>query len=187
MNYLSITLIALGLAMDAFAVSIASGVTIKRLRIRHAMRIALFFGGFQAIMPLLGWLCGGWAAEYVQAVDHWIAFGLLSLIGGNMIRESFQFNPADTQKDPLKLSILLALAVATSIDAFAVGLTFSFLDGVILMPVLIIGAITFILSFAGTYIGDRLGHLFEQKIEIAGGLILIGMGIKILIEHLSGS
>lgn len=187
MNFLSISLIALGLAMDAFAVSIASGVTIKQMHIRHAMRIALFFGGFQALMPLLGWLCGGWAVEYVKAVDHWIAFGLLSLIGGNMIRGSFQLQEKECHKDPLNLYVLFGLAVATSIDAFAVGLTFSFLDGIILMPVAVIGVITFVLSFIGTYIGDHFGHLFENKIEIAGGLILIGMGIKILIEHLSAA
>jgi putative Mn2+ efflux pump MntP len=135
-------------------------------------------------MPLLGWLCGGWAAEYVKAVDHWIAFGLLAAIGGKMIYESFQLQEDKCCKDPLCLCVLLGLAIATSIDAFAVGLTFSFLDGAIFLPVLLIGVITFVLSFIGTYIGDHFGHLFENKIEVAGGLILIGMGIKILVEHL---
>jgi putative Mn2+ efflux pump MntP len=184
MNLLSIFIIAIGLAMDAFAVSIVSGVTIQRMHIRHALRIALFFGGFQALMPLLGWLCGNWATKYVQEFDHWVAFALLSVIGGKMIHESFQMKDEDSQKDPLNLYILFALAVATSIDAFAVGLTFSFLKGSILTPVLIIGLVTFGLSFLGTYIGNRFGHIFENKIEIAGGLILIGMGLKILIEHL---
>jgi putative Mn2+ efflux pump MntP len=184
MNLISIFIIALGLAMDAFAVSIVSGVTIQRMHIRHALKIAVFFGGFQALMPLLGWLCGSWATEYVQVFDHWVAFGLLLAIGAKMIHESFQMKENDSQKDPLNIYILFGLAVATSIDAFAVGLTFSFLTGTILAPILIIGVITFALSFAGTYLGDRFGHLFENKIEIAGGLILIGMGVKILIEHL---
>lgn len=175
--------IALGLAMDAFAVSVTSGVTIKHLRVRHAMLIAFFFGAFQAIMPFLGWLGGRWARNYIGAYDHWIAFLLLVAIGGKMIWETRIQKTEENAPDPLRISILFLLAIATSIDALAVGVTFSFLDVSIIGPVAIIGAVTFVLSFAGTYIGDIFGHLFEDKLEIAGGVILIGIGTKILLEH----
>ena len=175
--------IAMGLAMDAFAVSITSGLTIKSLQIRHALRIALFFGVFQAVMPLVGWLAGLSVRAFIAEVDHWIAFGLLCFIGGKMIYEGFRMKPVEDKQDPLKMSVLLLLSVATSIDALAVGITFAFLHVSILLPVLVIGVITFLFSFTGVYMGDRLGHFFENKIEIVGGLVLIGIGVKIVIEH----
>ena len=184
MNLVTIIIIAVGLAMDAFAVSIASGVTLKEVRLSYALRIALFFGGFQAVMPLIGWLVGSSFSSYIAAFDHWVAFGLLAFIGGKMIYESTILKEAEKKTDPRKLIVLFVLAIATSIDALAVGLSFSFLDVTIVEPVIIIGLITFLLSFAGVYIGTKAGSMFENKIEIIGGVILIGVGIKILIEHL---
>lgn len=184
MNLLSLFLIALGLAMDAFAVSISSGLTIHRLKVGHAFTIAAFFGAFQAVMPVVGWLAGLSVQVYITAIDHWLAFGLLSVIGGKMIYESTFMDGDRDEKDPLNIYVLLMLSIATSIDALAVGLSLSFLDISIALPALIIGAVTFVLSFAGVFIGDRFGHFFERKIEILGGIILIGIGIKILVEHL---
>lgn len=170
--------------MDAFAVSITSGLTIKHLRIKHAFRIAFFFGLFQAIMPLIGWLSGLTIKDFVMSVDHWIAFFLLSFIGCKMIYESTKIGSEKIKTNPLNIHILLLLSIATSIDALAVGISFAFLQISIVTPVITIGMVTFILSFIGVFIGDFKGHLFEGKIEILGGIILIGIGIKILIEHL---
>lgn len=183
MDWISIVIIAVGLAMDAFAVSITSGFTLQRCRVRHALFIALAFGGFQAIMPVIGWAGGMALRGFLQALDHWIAFGLLLFIGGKMIWESRQL-PEHSTCNPLNPRTLLLLAVATSIDALAVGVTFAFLNITLIGAVLVIGAVTFVLSFAGVYIGTRFGHLFEKKMELAGGLVLIGIGVKILMEHL---
>lgn len=185
MNPITIILIALGLAMDAFAVSIASGVTIKELRLQHALRIAVFFGFFQAAMPVAGWLVGDGLRDLIGGIDHWIAFGLLSAVGAKMIYESTQINTKSKKIDPLNLSVLLILSIATSIDALAVGISFAFLGIAIITPVIVIGIITFLLSLLGVYIGDRVGHLFERKIALLGGLMLIAIGTKILIEHLT--
>ncbi len=176
--------LAVALAMDAFAVSIASGVTIQRLHVVHALKIALFFGLFQALMPVVGWLAGLSLRVYIEQVDHWIAFVLLGFIGGKMIYESVKLKKDEKASDSLSIYVLLVLSIATSIDALVVGLTFSLLNIVIITPILIIGAVTFLLSFAGVYIGDHVGHFFESRIELAGGLILIGIGTKILVEHL---
>ena len=184
MDILSIILIAVGLAMDAFAVSITSGITIKRLHMNHALKIALFFGLFQAVMPIIGWLAGLNLRDYISAVDHWIAFGLLSFIGCKMVYESITVQSSEKEINPLNVYVLLVLSVATSIDALAVGVSFAFLKVSIVTPVIIIGTVTFFLSYLGVYIGDRIGHFFENKIEIAGGLLLIGIGIKILVEGL---
>jgi putative Mn2+ efflux pump MntP len=184
MSLLNLTLIALGLSMDAFAVAVASGLAIKNLKVRHALLIATFFGGFQALMPTLGWLAGRAFRSVVQGVDHWIAFTLLTLIGGKMIYEALKFDKAENPDNPLNILVLLVLAIATSIDALAVGVAFALLDVAIVFSVLVIGAVTFILSILGVYIGDYCGHFFEKKIEIIGGLTLIGIGLKILIEHL---
>ena len=183
MSLITILFIAVGLAMDAFAVSVASGVTIQRLRIRHALRIALFFGAFQAFMPVVGWLAGLGVREFIASVDHWVAFGLLSFIGAKMIYESRRFGPTEKETDPLNVYVLLVLSIATSIDALAVGLTLSFIASAIIVPVIIIGIVTFVLSFLGVYIGDHFGHFFERKIEVAGGIILISIGVNILIQH----
>ncbi len=170
--------------MDAFAVSITSGITIKNLKINNALKIALFFGLFQAIMPLVGWLAGLSLKDFISEIDHWIAFGLLSFIGCKMIYESITVQSSKKEINPLNVYVLLVLAVATSIDALAVGVSFAFLKVSIVTPVIIIGTVTFLLSYLGVYIGDRIGHFFENKIEIAGGLLLIGIGLKILIESL---
>ncbi len=183
MEIISIIFIALGLSMDAFAVSIASGVMIHQMHLHHAMRIALFFGGFQGLMPLLGWICGNYATKYINLFDHWFAFILLSFIGIKMIRDAYKIEEEQSQKNPLNLYVLFTIAIATSIDAFAVGLTFSVLGTAIAIPVIIIGAITFFMSFIGAYIGNKFGHFFGKKIEIIGGAILILMGLKILIEN----
>lgn len=169
--------------MDALAVSITSGLTIKDLKISNAATIALFFGGFQTFMPLIGWLAGLSAREFITGVDHWIAFGLLSLIGCKMIFESTRIGRSEKELDPLNIYVLLILAIATSIDALAVGLSLSFLKMAILTPAIIIGIITFSLSFIGVFVGNISGHFFENKIEIIGGLILIGIGLKIVVEH----
>ncbi len=185
MDTVAILFIAFGLAMDAFAVSVTSGFAIKTLKINHALRIATSFGVFQAIMPLIGWLAGFGLRDFISGVDHWVAFGLLSVIGVKMIIESTKMKSAEKKADPLNIYVLLILSVATSIDALAVGLTLSVLKTAVITPALIIGVVTFILSFIGVYIGDRFGHFFESKIEVAGGLILIIIGAKILFEHIT--
>jgi putative Mn2+ efflux pump MntP len=184
MNFLSILLIATGLAMDAFAVSITSGITIRHLRIKHALKIALFFGFFQAIMPIIGWLSGISLRNIISGFDHWIAFGLLSIIGCKMIYESFKLKLNEEKIDSQNIYILFILSIATSIDALAVGLSLSFLKVAIILPAIIIGVVTFLLSFFGVYVGNKVGHFFERKIEMIAGLVLIGIGIKILVEHL---
>ncbi len=184
MHLITILFIAVGLAMDAFAVSIVSGSVYKDLQIRHILRMSLFFGGFQAVMPLIGFLAGLGLKGYICACDHWIAFVLLSFVGGKMVYESFQIESAEKNRDPSNLLVLLALSVATSIDALAVGVTLSLLTTAIFVAVTVIGVVTFGLSYAGVYIGRRFGHFFENRIEIAGGLILIGIGLKILADHL---
>ncbi len=184
MQLFTVLPIAFGLAMDAFAVSIASGVAIKKLEIKHALLIALSFGSFQALMPLVGWLAGLSLRDFISGVDHWIAFGLLTLIGFKMIYESVKIESSEKVTNPLNVYVLLALSIATSIDALAVGVTFAFLKIFIVTPVILIGAVTFLLSFLGVFIGDRMGHFFENKIELLGGLTLIAIGIKILVEHL---
>lgn len=184
MNILTILFIALGLSMDAFAVSIANGFTIKQLRIDHALRIAVFFGLFQAIMPVIGWSAGIGLRDLIAMIDHWIAFGLLSIIGIKMILESREIKQEEEGKSPLTIYTLLLLSLATSIDALAVGFSLSLLSISIISPAIIIGLVTFLLSFAGVFIGKKFGHFLESKIEMAGGIILIAIGVKILIEHL---
>ena len=185
MDAITIIAIAFGLAMDAFAVSITSGITIKNLKVNNALKIALFFGLFQAIMPLVGWLAGLSLRGFIAEIDHWIAFGLLCIIGFKMIYESSKMEANNKKIDPLNVYVLLMLSIATSIDALAVGLSLSFLNVSIALPAIIIGVVTFLLSIFGVYFGNRFGHYFERKIEIIGGLILIGIGVKILIDHLT--
>ena len=184
MSIITILFIAVGLSMDAFAVSVTSGFAIKNLKANNAFKIAFFFGAFQAMMPVIGWLAGAGLRDSIASFDHWIAFGLLSIIGCKMIFESTKMKGNDEKNDPLNLYTLLILSVATSIDALAVGLSLSFLKVYIATPAAIIGATTFVISFAGVFVGNRVGHFFENKIEIFGGLILIAIGVKILIEHL---
>jgi putative Mn2+ efflux pump MntP len=184
MEMATIIFIAVGLAMDAFAVSVVTGSIYRELHIKHALRMALFFGAFQAMMPIIGSLAGLGLRQHLSAYDHWIAFGLLVFVGGKMIYESFAIESAEKNLDPSNLMILLALSVATSIDALAVGVTLSLLATSIFFAVAIIGVITFGLSYLGVEVGKRFGHFFESKIEIVGGLILIGIGVRILVAHL---
>ena len=184
MVLLTIVIIAIGLAMDAFAVSIVSGAAYKQLNIKHAFRLALFFGGFQAFMPIIGFLAGLTVKEYIANYDHWVAFGLLSAVGAKMIYESTKIKPARQDSEHLNILVLLALSVATSIDALAVGITLSLLRISIITAAVIIGLVTFVLSYIGVFIGKNFGHFFENKIEALGGLVLIGIGCKILLEHL---
>lgn len=183
MAFLTNFLLALGLAMDAFAVSMSSGTTVKPFRLSDALKLAFFFGGFQALMPVLGWFGGNAVSDFVSGYAPWIAFGILTLIGLKMIYEAFYGNPED-KLGSLNYSMLFVLAIATSIDALAVGISFAFLKTPILEPVIIIGSVTFFMSFWGAILGYRIGHFFENEVEILGGLILIGLGGKILAEHL---
>ena len=184
MDLTTIVLIAFGLAMDAFAVSITSGLTIKHSKISNTLKIAMFFGSFQAFMPVIGWLAGLSLIDLISGFDHWAAFLLLNLIGCKMIYESIKIQPNEKSANPLGIQVLLILSIATSIDALAVGLSFAFLEIFIATPVIVIGAVTFLLSFLGVHFGNKLGHFFEKKIEVLGGLILISIGVKILVEHL---
>ncbi len=186
MSIVEIVITAFALAMDAFAVSIASGITIHNLRLKHAVTIAVWFGLFQAVMPLLGWMLGGQVVKYIQGCDHWLAFGLLTFIGAKMIYEAFKIEEVEKKTNPLDLYVLFILSVATSIDAFAVGLSLAVLCVSILLPVIVIGVITFFMSLAGVYIGDKSGHFFEKKIEIVAGIVLIAIGLKILLQDLLG-
>jgi len=187
MDPLTLVLIAVGLSMDAFAVSITSGIAMKRLHVGHALRIAFFFGAFQMLMPILGWLAGISLRDLIMTWDHWIAFILLAWIGGKMVYEATKGDSCErASSEPLALQVLLVLSIATSIDALAVGLSLSFLDVSIAGPALVIGLITFVISFLGVVLGDRLGCLMGKRMEIAGGVILVGIGLKILVEHLAG-
>ena len=184
MNLITIILLAVALAMDAFAVSIASGIAIKDLRIKHSFIIASWFGLFQAIMPLLGWLGGIKLQRFIIEIDHWIVFGLLLFIGCKMIYEAFQIESVENRSDPMDIAVIFTLSIATSIDAFAAGVSFALLNIGVIVPVIIIGIITFIMSFIGVWIGDRGTHFFEKKMEVAAGVVLIAIGIKVLISHL---
>lgn len=184
-EWITITGVGMGLAMDAFAVSVVCGAVFRQLRILHALRMALFFGAFQSLMPLIGFAAGKSFEGFIGLYDHWLAFGLLTAVGGKMIYEAFKIEEVEKKPaDPSSLIALLVLSIATSIDALAVGFTLSLLTHSIARAVLLIGAVTFILSYAGYLIGKRFGHFFENKIEIVGGLILIGIGVKILVGHL---
>ena len=183
MTLAELFLLALGLAMDAFAVSICKGLALPRIDLKKALTAGLWFGGFQALMPLLGFLLGSRFASYIADFDHWIAFILLACIGGNMIREALrgEEEAADASFGP---RAMLPLALATSIDALAVGLTFAFLSVRVLPAVSLIGAVTLLLSMAGVKLGNLFGARWKAKAEFAGGLILILLGLKILLQHL---
>lgn len=182
MHLLEIIIIGISLAMDSFAVSIANGVKAKQIKIGYPLRIASFFGFFQAFMPLIGWVIGLRIKEFISSVDHWIAFGLLALIGARMILESFKIEE-EKQPSLLKNRTLVLQSIATSTDALIVGTSLAFLDFPILISCVLIGIITFLFSFSGVFIGKKFGSHLESKAEILGGLILISIGLKILIEH----
>lgn len=184
MGFLELFLIAVGLSMDAFAVAICKGLSVRKLKLSHMLITGAYFGVFQAIMPLIGYYLGQTFESYITSFDHWIAFVLLSLIGANMIRESFS-KEEDEHNASFSFKTMLPLAVATSIDALAVGVTFGLMQGVnIFSAVGLIGVTTLVLSFVGVKIGNVFGSKYKSKAELAGGIILILMGIKILLEHL---
>lgn len=185
MEFFELFLIAIGLSMDALAVAISKGLSARSLKARHVLITGLYFGGFQALMPLLGFMLGTQFKDYIVSIDHWIAFVLLCTIGANMIRES-RNKDEENLSDSFGIKNMLILSVATSIDALAVGVTFAFLRVSILPAIVMIGSTTFIISSVGVKIGNIFGEKYKSKAEIVGGLILIGMGIDILLEHLKG-
>lgn len=184
MDAFIIFLIAVGLSMDAFAVSIVNGIVIKQKRNKSALLLASFFGGFQMFMPAIGWLAGLSLKNIIMGIDHWIAFSLLTFIGLKMIYDSTRLEDGK-KEEKLKFYSLLTLSVATSIDALMVGLSFAFLQTSILVPILVIGLVTCVLSLIGFFFGCGLGRIFGNKVKIIGGLTLIAIGIRILSEHLS--
>lgn len=183
-----ILLLAVGLAMDATAVAAARGLAVPVVRPRHMALVALFFGGAQALMPLLGWLVGARVGPLVQAWDHWIVFVLLSALGGKMVYEALAGGDDDDESgeaDPFALRVMLVLAVATSIDALAVGFTLPMMDAPLLLSLVTIGVTTALLSVVGLLVGRRFGALLGPRLDLAGGLVLILLGAKVLVEHLS--
>lgn len=183
MELFEIVVIGIGLAMDAFAVSICKGLSMKKIDWKKAIIVAVYFGIFQALMPVLGYFLGSTFSSFVQKVDHWIVFILLAIIGGNMIKESAD-DEEEKRNDKVDVKTMLLLAIATSIDALAVGVTFAFFEVDLILAILIIGIITFMLSFLGVIIGNKFGDKFQNKAEFIGGIILIIIGLKILLEHL---
>lgn len=185
MTFWSLSVIALGVSADAFAVALTKGLHMRRFNVRNALIIATTFGLFQAIMPLIGWVLGSQFARYITGIDHWVAFGLLLLVGGKMLWEAFSpHEDTDTDYDRLNVRRLIVLAFATSIDALAVGITLAFVPVSIVGAVTLIGVTTLVLSFLGVFIGRRVGARLGKPAEIAGGLVLILIGTRILLDHL---
>ena len=184
MDLFEIILVGVALAMDALAVSICKGLSMKKIKWKSVFIIALYFGIFQAIMPIFGYFLGSTFSEIVQKIDHWIAFIFLGIIGVNMIKSSMD-DEIEKRNDKIDFKTMSVLAIATSIDALAVGITFAFFKVNLLLAISIIGAITFFISFVGVLIGNKFGDKFQNKAELAGGIILIMIGFKILLEHLN--
>ena len=183
MGMLELFLIAVGLSMDAFAVSVCKGLSVRKAEFKHSLCVGLYFGGFQALMPLIGYLLGTQFESFIVSIDHWIAFILLGFIGGNMIREAMS-KDEEQLDDSFSVKTMITLAIATSIDALAMGVTFAFLRVNIVYAVLFIGVITFVLSAIGLKVGNVFGAKYKSKAELMGGIVLILMGTKILLEHL---
>lgn len=183
MGILELVLVSIGLGMDAFAVSVCKGLSMKKMSWKKACLIALYFGGFQAFMPMIGYFLGSSFESVVTNIDHWIAFVLLGIIGGKMIKEAIG-NDEGNCNDDTSFKTMVVLAIATSIDALAVGITFAFLKVNLILSISLIGIITFILAIFGVKIGNKFGDKYERKAELVGGCILVLMGIKILLEHL---
>ena len=188
MGFIELLLVGVGLSMDAFAVSICKGLGMKRLNMKQALVIGLFFGGFQALMPFLGWALGTQLADFITPIDHWIAFILLAVIGGKMLFDAFRGGEEEEAGEAtdakLDMKELLMLAIATSIDALAVGITFAFLGVDIVSAIVVIGLTTFVISVAGVAVGHAFGARYEKGATIVGGVVLILIGLKILLEHL---
>ncbi len=187
MGIAELMIIAIGVSMDAFAVSVCKGLSVQKLKPGHVLRTGLWFGGFQALMPLLGYFLGVSFADFVTDIDHWIAFILLGIIGGNMIKESTHKDDGHDVDPDFSFRTMFAMAVATSIDALAVGVSFAFLKVSIWEAVLLIGMTTALFSGAGVLIGNYFGARWKSKAEFAGGFILVAMGLKILLEHTLGA
>ncbi len=183
MEIIELILLSIGLGMDAFAVSVCKGISMKKMNWKKACIIGLYFGGFQAIMPVIGYFFGSSFESIITNIDHWIAFILLAIIGAKMIQEAFQKEEEEYNED-ISVKTMIVLSIATSIDALAVGITFAFLKVNLLLAITLIGTITFILSVIGTKIGNRFGDKYKSKAELAGGIILIIIGLKILLEHI---
>ena len=201
MGFAELFLIGVGLSMDAFAVSICKGLSMKKIDYRYALVIAAFFGGFQALMPLIGWALGSQFEHFITPIDHWIAFVLLAFIGGKMLLDAIRGGEAEAEaegsaagdsadgsesggRSKIDYKELLMLAVATSIDALAVGITFAFLGVSIWVAIAVIGVTTFVISFFGVVVGNQFGSRFEKPATIVGGVVLILIGLKVLLEHL---
>ncbi len=184
MDAITLLGLALALAMDAFAVALGTGAVLARLTGRHLFRLGFHFGLFQAMMPVIGWLAGQTIIQWVSAWDHWIAFSLLALIGGRMIHEACSDEEKAEERDPTKGASLVLLSIATSIDALAVGFSLSVIGVSIWMPALVIGLVAGALTVIGMLLGGRIGERWGPRVEIFGGLVLISIGIKILVEHL---
>ena len=185
MSLAELFVIAVGLSMDAFAVSVCKGLAMPKMNWKGALLVGLYFGGFQAAMPLFGYFLGSSFSLAIRAYDHWVAFILLAVIGANMIKESFSKEDECPNPD-LDVKNMVLLAIATSIDALAVGVSMAFMSVHILASAAVIGVVAFALSVTGGLVGRRLGCLFQRRAELTGGLVLIAIGVKILIEHLSG-
>ena len=188
MSFIELFLVGVGLSMDAFAAAICQGLFMTRIKWGHALTVGLYFGGFQALMPFIGWMLGSQFADRIQQYDHWIAFILLVLIGGNMIREALSGDEEDAAQAETDLRLdhkkLFLMAIATSIDALAIGVTFAFLETAILPAIGIIGCTTFCISVAGVAVGCWFGARYKKRAEITGGAILVLLGVRILLEHL---
>ena len=185
MGITELLLISVGLAMDAFSVSVCKGLSMKKLDLKGGVITALFFGAFQAFMPVIGYFLGSRFADFISSFSHWVSFGLLAVIGGKMMIEAIKGGDDESENEyRLNIKELFVLAVATSIDALAVGIVFAAEKTPVITSVTIIGAITFLLSLAGVYIGHRFGSKYEKKAELAGGAILIFIGVKLLLDGL---
>ncbi len=186
MGFFSLIGIAFGLAMDAFSVALASGVAVDKISPRHAFRLSFHFGLFQFGMPILGWSAGYLVAERIGSFDHWLAFALLAGVGSKMIWEALQPEDGSVRGDPTRGFTLIMLSVATSIDALAIGLSLVLIGVPVLYPSIVIGSVAASMTLLGLVIGNRAGHLLGRKMEILGGMVLFGIGLKILVEHMAG-
>lgn len=184
MDYITLFLIAFGLSFDTFAVSVSTGLILKKIKFQQALKVAFVLAFLQSLMPLMGWFAGKQISQYIGNFDHWIAFVLLSILGLKMIIESYKSEENDKNFNPLKFIVLLGIGIATSIDALVVGISFAFLQTNIWNAILIIGVVTFLVAMLGMLFGKKIGSKFGKRIEIMGGLILISIGLKILLDHI---
>ncbi|MDH7514660.1 MAG: manganese efflux pump MntP family protein [Bacteroidota bacterium] len=185
MDFLTILLTAFALAMDAFAVALSAGAVLVRASARQTFRLSFHFGFFQFFMPIVGWAAGKEAVQFISSYDHWVAFAMLAVVGGKMVYESFERERPKAKGDMTRGTSLLILSLATSIDSLAVGLSFGLLRIPIILPSMLIGIVTAGMTFAGMRLGERFSRILGKRVELAGGIILIGIGVRILLEHLS--